>query len=401
MTPEFRRLWLGQSVSFVGSEVTLVALPLAAVLLLEADARDMGYLVAAQNLPMIFFGLIAGVWVDRARRQPILVATNLGSAALLAAIPGAALLGQLDLLLLGAVAFGASTMSVIGTVADRAYVASLVPRAHLVAANSRIQFSYSLSKTVGPGLAGVLVQTITAPLAIVVDVVTFTIAGTLYASIRHKETLPAPRDSHVVADVLEGLKRVARHDVLRPLVLCGAVHNICTTAIVAVYVLYLTRSLEVTPALLGTILVAGGVGSVLGSLVAGRLTGRIGIGPALIWSQALTGIARLLIPLAGGPLPVVVLMLAISELVLGAVRAVFNITQISLRQSVTEAAYQGRVNATIGFLLWAFTPIGALAGGYLGNSLGLNATLWLAGGGVLASTAIAYFSALRTTHSAL
>lgn len=400
MTPEFRRLWLGQSVSFVGSEVTLVALPLAAVLLLEADARDMGYLVAAQNLPMIFFGLIAGVWVDRARRQPILVATNMGSAALLAAIPGAALLGQLDMLLLGAVAFGASTMSVIGTVADRAYVASLVPRAQLVAANSRIQFSYSLSKTVGPGLAGVLVQTITAPLAIVVDVVTFTIAGTLYASIRHKETLPTPRNSHVAADVLEGLKRVAHHDVLRPLVLCGATHNICTTAIVAVYVLYLTRSLEVTPTLLGAILVAGGVGSVLGSLVAGRLTGRIGIGPALIWSQALTGIARLLIPLAGGPLPVVVLTLAISELVLGAVRAVFNITQISLRQSVTEPAYQGRVNATIGFLLWAFTPIGALVGGYLGNSIGLNATLWLAGGGVLASTAIAYFSALRTTHSA-
>jgi predicted MFS family arabinose efflux permease len=400
VTPEFRRLWLGQSVSFVGSEVTLVALPLAAVLLLDADAREMGYLVAGQNLPMIFFGLLAGVWVDRARRQPILVATNFGSAALLAAIPTAALLGQLDMLLPGAVAFGANTMSVIGTVADRAFVASLVPRAQLVAANSRIQFSYSLSKTVGPGLAGVLVQTVTAPIAILLDVVTFAVAGTLYASIRHRETLPARRDAHVVADVLEGLRRVARHDVLRPLVLCGATHNVCSTAIVAVYVLYLTRSLEVTPTLLGAILVAGGVGSVLGSLAAGRLTDRIGIGPALIWSQALTGVARLLIPLAGGPLAVVVLVLAVSELVLGAVRAVFNITQISLRQTVTEAAYQGRVNATIGFLLWAFTPIGALAGGYLGDTIGLNATLWLAGSGVLGSTAIAYFSALRTTHRA-
>ena len=399
MTPEFRRFWLGRSVSFVGSEVTVVALPLAAVLLLDADAREMGWLVAAQNLPWIFFGLAAGVWVDRARRQPVLVVTNFGQAILLAAIPVAALLGQLNMLLLAAVAFGASAMSVIGSVADRAYLPTLLRRDQLLGANSRIQFSYSLSKTVGPGAAGVLVQWLTAPIAIVVDVVTFIVAGILIGSIRHPEARPPPRTTHVAADMLEGLKRLARDSLLRPLVLCGAAHNIFSTAIVAVYILYLTRTLGFTPTLLGAILVAGGIGSVLGSVAAGRLVERMGIGPALIGSQALTGVARLLIPLADGPLLVVALVLGISEFLLGAMRAIFNITQISLRQTVIETAYQGRVNATVAFVLWAFTPIGALAGGYLGDAIGLNATLWLAASGVLASTAIAYFSALRTTRT--
>jgi predicted MFS family arabinose efflux permease len=346
------------------------------------------------------FGLAAGVWVDRVRRKPILVATHFGAAASLAVIPAAAYFDQLSMLVLAGAAFGASTMTVLSNVADRAYLPSLLPRAQLVAANSRIQLSFSLSRTVGPGAAGVLVQSLTAPIAILVDVVSFIVAGTVIGTIRHHESQPPPRESHVVADILEGLKRVVHDPVLRPLVLCGAIHNVCSTAITAVYVLYVTQSLGFTPALLGATLVAGGIGAALGSVLASRLTQQIGVGPTLIGSQALTGIARLLIPLAGGPLAVVVLLLALSEFLLGAMRAIFNITQISLRQSVTEGAYLGRVNATIVFLLWAPTPLGALAGGYLGDTIGLNATLWLFGSGVLASTAIAYCSALRTTHSA-
>lgn len=401
MTPDFRKLWLGRSVSFVGSEITGVALPLTAVLLLDAQAREMGWLVAAQNLPMLLFGLLTGVWVDRARRKPILVATNFGQATLLAVIPAVAMLGQLNMPLLAAVAFGASVLSNVGSVADRAYLPSLLPRDRLIAANSRIQFSFAFSRSVGPGAAGLLVQWLTAPVAILVDVVTFVVAGLLIGSIRHAEQ-PPPRsaDSGVVAGIAEGMRRVVRDPVLRPLVLCGAMHNICSTAIVAVYVLYLTRTLGIGPTLLGAILVAGGVGALLGSVVSARVTQSFGIGPALIGSQAVTGVARLLIPLAAGPLAVVVACLALSEFVLGAMRAIFNITQISLRQTVTEHAYQGRVNATIAVLLWAFTPLGALAGGYLGEAIGLNATLWLAGSGVLASTAIAYFSPLRTTLTA-
>ncbi len=154
MTPDFRKLWLGKSVSLSAPEISGVALPLAAVLLLEADASEMGWLVAAQNLPWLFFGLAAGVWIDRARRKPILVASNFGAAAALAAIPAAAYFGQLNMLVLAAAAFGVSTMAVLSNVADRAYLPALVGRERLVAANSRIQFSFSLSRTIGPGAAG-------------------------------------------------------------------------------------------------------------------------------------------------------------------------------------------------------------------------------------------------------
>ena len=399
VNPEFRKLWLGRSVSFVGSEITSVALPLTAVLLLEADARKMGWLVAAQNLPWLLFGLVAGVWVDSTRRKPILVATNLGQAALLSAIPIAGVLGHLNMSMLVAVAFGASSLSIVGSVADRAYLPSLLPREQILAANSRIQLSFSLARTTGPGVAGLLVQSLTAPIAILVDVATFVTAAVLIGRIRHTEAPPPPRNARIVADIAEGVGRVVNDKVLRPLVLCGAAHNICTTAIVAVYVLYLTKSLGVTPTLLGAILVAGGVGALLGSLGSGRVVARIGVGPALIGAQAFTGVARLIVPLAGGPPLVIVSVLALSEFLLGTMRAVFNIAQISLRQTVTEAAYQGRVNATVAFLLWVFTPLGALAGGYLGDAIGLNATLWLAGSGVLASTVIAYFSALRTAQA--
>ena len=304
VTPEFRKLWLGRSVSFVGSEVTGVALPLAAVLLLDADAREMGWLVAAQNLPWIFFGLAAGVWVDRMRRKPILVATNFGQAAVLAVVPVAALLGHLDMVLLAASRVRRER-SVDHRQCRRSRVLpSLLPRDQLVAANSRIQFSFSLSRAVGPGAAGVLVQWLTAPIAIVVDVVTFIVAGIADRSIRHPEAPPPRRDAHVVADILEGLKRLARDTVLRPLVICGAAHNIFTTVIVAIYVLYLTarsvsrRRYSAHPR-------RGRLGALLGSMVSGRLVDA-GHWPCADRLTGVDGLARLLIPLADGPLLVVV-----------------------------------------------------------------------------------------------
>lgn len=361
----------------------------------------MGWLVAMRNLPMVFFGLAAGVWIDRVRRRPVLVASDFARAILLAAIPLAALLGGLDMVLLYAVAFGTGSFAVLAAVADRAYLPSLLRREDLVAGNSRIQFSASLARTAGPGLGGLLVQWFTAPVAILVDIASFVAGGLLVGSIRHAE--PAPEaggdDRRILPGILEGLRRVARSPLLRPLVLCGAAHNLCSTMIVAVYVLYLTRHLGVTPALLGLVLLAGGVGSVIGSLLAARMSRRAGIGPTLILSQALTGMARLLIPMAAGALGSVLAWLLVSELLLGAMRAIFNITQISLRQAITPADLQGRVNASVGFLLWALTPLGALAGGYLGGEIGVRATLWIAAGGVLAATLLALLSPLRGTKS--
>jgi predicted MFS family arabinose efflux permease len=262
-----------------------------------------------------------------------------------------------------------------------------------MAGNARIQFSASAARTVGPGFAGLLVQWLTAPLAIALDAASFLVAGLVVGSIRRDEPKPEG-GGRTWPDIANGMRRVTRHPLLRPLVLCGGTHNICSTMIVAVYVLYVTRELHVGPAMLGLIFSMGGAGALVGSVYASRVARRLGVGPVLVVAQALTGMARLLIPLAGGPL-----LLACSEFLLGAMRAVFNITQISLRQAVTPPEWQGRVNASIGFLLWAAAPVGALAGGYLAAGIGMRATLWIAASGVTLSTLWALGSRLRVTRT--
>lgn len=395
----FRRLWAGQSISFFGSEIGHVAFPLTAVLLLEADAVQMGWLTAAGKLPMALFGLLAGVWIDRIRRRPVLVATDFVQGVLALSIPIAAWMDILTLTHLFLVAFGAGTCSVLSAVADRAYLPTLLTRKQLVAGNTRIWFSMSLARSTGPGLAGLLVAWLTAPIAILLDAISFFVAGGLIASIRHDEPQPKPGAHAGTWDgIREGWRRVWNDGLLRPLVLCGATHNICSTAIYALYVLYLTKNLAIGPAMLGVILAAGGVGAVAGSAISARWARRFGIGPTLIFTQFGTGIARLLIPAAGGSTLFIVTLLLCSEFVLGAMRAMFNVTQISLRQTVTPDAYQGRVNATIGFLLWSITPLGALAGGGLAAAIGIRATLWIAAAGVMGSTLWAFFSPLRFTR---
>ena len=393
---DFHALWLGQSVSFVGSAVTRVALPLTAVLVLDASAAEMGWLTAAQHLPMAIFGLVAGVWVDRMRRRPILVAADLLRGLLLATVPVAYALGGLSLAQLLVVAFGTGSLYVVAAVADRAYLPTLLDKAQLVRGNSRIWFSMSVAQTAGPGLAGLLVGWLTAPFAIAVDAVSFGAAAALLLSIRDREARPPHRGAHVVADIRDGIEFVRRHPLLRPLVIGGAIHNICSTMIVAVYFVYLPRDLLVGPELLGGILLTSGLGALIGSSLSPRVTRGIGIGPTLVVTQLFTGVSRLLIPLAAGPLWAVVAVLVASEVLLGAMRPMFNIAQISLRQAIIPADAMGRVNATIGFVLWGLTPLGALAGGYLGEAIGLRLTLAIAGAGVLLATGWLALSELPT-----
>lgn len=392
---DFHALWLGQSISFVGSAITRVALPLSAVLVLGADASQMGWLTAMQNLPMAIFGLIAGVWVDRMRRRPMLVASDVLRGLLLASIPVAHGLGVLSLWQLYAVTFGTGAIYVVSAVADRAYLPTLLDKAQLVRGNSRIWFSMSAAQTAGPGLAGLLVAWLTAPMAIALDAASFGVGALLLLSIRHREERPAPRESRAMADIVDGLRYVARHPLLRPLVLCGAMHNICSTMIMAIYFVYLPRELQLGPETIGLVLLTSGLGALAGSALAPRVTHGIGVGPTLIGAQVLTGVARLCIPLAAGPTWAVVGTLVVSEVLLGAARPIFNIAQISLRQSIIPAEAMGRVNATIGFVLWSLTPLGALAGGYLGEAVGLRPTLAVAATGVLLATGWALFSQLR------
>jgi hypothetical protein len=306
---------------------------------------------------------------------------------LLVSIPFAAWIGRLSVFQLCIVAFGAGSFRVIEGVADRAYLPSILRKEQLLAANSKLWFSYSLSQATGPGVAGALVSLLTAPFVIVIDAFSYFVAGATIASIRYREPTPAAMNrGRTLAGIRLGLVQVVRHPVLRALVLCGGMHNICSTMIVTVYFLYLARDLAIEPYVLGAILIAGGLGSMLGSVVAARAVMIFGTVTALIIVQISTGIARLLIPLASGSQAVVIAFLIGSEFLLGWSRSVFNITQISLRQTIVPVESMGRVNASIGFLLWAFTPLGALAAGVLGGWIGIHETLWLAGTGVLLAT---------------
>lgn len=394
---DFMKFWGGETVSLFGSAVTSLALPLTAVLILRATPAQMGVLAAAGYLPFLVVGLLAGVWVDRLRRKPILMASDLASAALLGSIPVAALFGALTMEQLIIVAFLVGAIVVVDTVAYQSFIPTLVQRQHLVEANSKLEVSYSVAGITGPGIAGVLVQLVTAPIAIVMDSISFLVSALFLVFIRVEEPPPIPREQRrdTLGQIKEGLGAVLGNPLLRSLVWCGTTHNFFNRMIDALYVIYAVNSLHMQPALLGAIFAFSGSGALLGALASSWIAKRFGIGSTIVGMQILTGISRLLIPLAGGPLVVLAGTLMLSQFLLGVARPVFNITQLSLRQAITPDRLQGRVNATMRFVMWGVTPFGALIGGLLAESIGLQATMLMAGTGVLLAFMWVFFSPLR------
>lgn len=398
--PDFVRFWTGETISFFGSEVTALALPLTAVLVLKAGAGEMGLLAASRNLPFLLVGLPAGVWVDRMRRRPILIASDLCSALLLGSIPLAAALGYLRIEQLYLVSFLVGVVTVIASVAYQSFLPTLVKRENLVEGNSKLEVSSSVAGILGPGLGSTLVQFLTAPIAIVADSLSFLISALFLGTIRTPEPPPIPHEqrANIWRQMGEGLKIVWSNPILRSIVACGVTHNFFSRMIDALYVLYLTRDLRIQPVLLGVILAMGGPGALLGALLAAPAVKRLGLGPTITGAQVLTGISRLLIPLAAGSLPLMVVVLGAGEFLLGVARPVFNVNQLSLRQAITPDRLHGRVNATMRFIMWGVTPVGALLGGLLAEGIGLRTTLLMAAAGVLLAFLWILVSPVRALH---
>jgi MFS family permease len=393
---DFRRFWVGQGVASLGDEVSALALPLVAVLVLDASATQMGIINAIGYLPFLLVGLQAGVWVDRMRRRRILIWADVLQAVLLLTVPAAALTGLLRIEQLYVLALVIGAINVVASVAQQSFLPSLVPRRHLPAANSRLEATRSVTGILGPSVAGLLVQLLTAPIAIVVNALTLGTSATLLASMRTAEPPPLPNAGRrgMREQVAEGLGIVLRHELLRPLMSCGMTHNFFRRMFEAIFVLYLVSEIEVDPALLGLIIAAGGPGALLGAMAAVPVARRIGVGPTIVWAQVLTGIACLATPLAGGPIWLAALILATGEFLLGIARTLFNITQLSLRQAITPDRLQGRVNATMRFMMWGVTPVGALTGGLLGAAIGLRPALLIGAIGVLVAFAWVAFTAV-------
>jgi MFS family permease len=376
--PEFVKLWAGQTISRFGSEISQLAIPLTAALVLNASAVQMGLLGAFEFAPFLLLSLFAGVWVDRWPRRPILIVADIGRAVLLGSIPVAAFLGVLRIEQLYLVGILTGAMTVFFDVADQSYLPVLVSREHLVEGNSKLEMSRSVAQITGPGVAGALVQLVTAPLAVAVDAASFVASVICLLFIKTPEPPPVAHDdgpTSILGELREGLAVVLGNPLLRSIAGCTGTSNLFSNALFAVYVLYVTRQLGLGPALLGLILAAAGPGALLGALVAGKVAARFGLGATLIGASLLGELANLLVPLATGPTVVLVGTLMLAQFIGGFSNPVYNINQVSLRQAITPDRVQGRMNASMRFLVWGTIPIGALLGGALGEAIGLWPTL--------------------------
>lgn len=394
--PDFARLWVGETVSAFGSQVTTLALPLVAVELLDATAGQMGLLSAVQTVPFLLFAVIAGLWVDRARRRPILIAANAGRALLLGLIPLLALHGALRMWHLIVIAFLIGTCSILFEIAYQSFLPRLVDRSDLVEANGRLTASTSVAEVGGPGLAGVLVSAITAPLAIVVDAISFLASAASLAGIRHRELETTTHDGKTAlrTEIMEGFRETFRNRYLLAFAGEAATYNVAWGAIDAILVLWAVRELGLDPGILGLLLSVGSVGALLGALLTARLARLLGVGRAMWLSAVVSNAGVLLLPLADGGWG--------GELLLGAgffLRGLgatgTNVHTYAIRQAVTPDRLMGRTNAVYRILTHGFIPLGALAGGFLGETVGLRPTILVAALALFPSWMWLYFSPAR------
>jgi MFS family permease len=373
---DFRRLWAGETVSLFGSEVTELALPLVAVLVLDAGAAQMGLLAAARFAPFLLVTLPAGVWVDTHRRRPVLIGGNLGRCLLVALVPLLAGLGVLRIQHLYAIAFAVGALTVLFDVAYQSYLPTLVTRPQLVEGNSKLQASASVARVGGPGLGGLLVQLVGAPRALLLDAATFAVSMSTLLAIRHRE--PDPADPHAEPraglrrEIAEGLRVTYRDPVLRSMAGLAATYNLFDQVMSALLVLYATTELGMSAALIGLVVSAGSLGALAGAALTGRLEHRLGVGRSLIVAVVVESGALLLVPVAGGPPALAAGLLGLAFVGNGFGLGLSNVLAVSLRQAVTPDRLLGRMNASYRFLTYGVVPLGALLGGALGELLGLR-----------------------------
>ena len=399
---DFIRLWVGQSVSEVGSQVTLLALPLVAVLVLHAGPLAVGALAAVGFAPFLLVGLPAGVWVDRiGRRRPVLIAADVGRIFAVGSIPVASALGHLTMAHLYIAAFIVGVLTVFFDVAYQSYLPALVTRDQLVEGNSKLEVTRSGAQLAGPALAGGLVGGFGAPVALVADAASYVVSvASLLLIRRHEPRHPRPAQrTSMRSDIAAGLRYVLGHPLLRPIAMCTSTWNLFGNMYFGIFVLFCVRELGMSAGALGVALSAGGVGAPVAAILAPRIGRRLGIGPTIVLG-AMLGADGVLVALAprSHAVPFV-----IAGSFLGGVGVIYNITQVSLRQAICEPAFQGRMNATMRFIVWGTIPVGNLVGGALGSAIGLRPTMLIGSLGTLLAVVPLAFSPvprLRTVDDA-
>jgi MFS family permease len=374
---DFRRLWLAQTISLIGGQITYLALPLTVAISLQATPAQMGLLTAMGAIPSLLVGVLAGELVDRRARRPILISADLVRAGLLLSIPLAWIAGALSMPLLYLVAFLGGTCALFFEIAYQAFVPALLERRRLVEGNSLLELSRSAAEMIGPTAGGALVQLFKAPLAIAADACSFLASAILIARIQTREprrSLPATEGPFWQA-ALTGIREVGRSAPLRALAVTLAAIGLFNAMIEAVDILYLTRSVGLPPGVIGLVFALGSVGFVIGAVIPARLVRALGVGPTLAGSIAVVGVSDLALPLAGQDLRWVALAVALGQFCFGLGLTVFRVAQVSVRQALVPDRLLGRVGGALNVLGWGIAPLGAIVGGLLGQMIGLRSTL--------------------------
>jgi MFS family permease len=399
--PDFLKLWAGQTISQGGSLVSRVALPLVAILTLEASPAEVALLRIADLLPGIIIGLFAGVWADRLRRRPLMIWADVGRAILLGSIPLAALAGLLRLEQVLLVAFVAGLLTALFEVAYHAYLPTLVTRDELVEGNSKLEASGAAIEVVSFGLGGWLVQVLTAPIAVAVDAVSFVVSALSLGAIRKSEppaSEPAEGQTTWLA-IREGLRLVVHDPVLRALACAHANLNFCIYIWLAMMLLFLARDLELEPAVFGVLFAVGGVASLIGATQAERMERRLGLGPTLVLTLFVYSAGLLPVALAGGPLWLVVLLVGGSQLLDGPA-TIYLIHERSLIQATVPDRSLGRVTASLRVVGWMAMLAGTIVGGLLGELIGPRLTMLVGAIGALPAVLWLVWSPVRRLRSA-
>jgi MFS family permease len=399
--PDFVRLWIAATISQFGTQISLLALPLVAVTLLGASPFEVALLGTVEFLPFILFSLPAGAWVDRLRRRPILIVGDIGRALVLISIPAAYVLDVLTIWQLYVVGFVAGTLTVLFDVAYQSYLPSLVEREQLVDGNGKLEISRTLAQTAGPALGGGLIGLITAPLAVLVDALSYGLSAVFVFLIRRREPTPDPHvDEHgrtrgsLLSEVRDGLRFVIGDRYLRAIAASTATSNLFTNIALATYIVYAVRDLGLSPAAIGIVFGLGNVGAIVAAIGADRVRRVLGVGRSILVSSALAGPAILLIAVAPREAPIPFLIA--SGFLGGFSMVIYNINQVSFRQAITPTPMQGRMNATMRFIVWGTIPVGSILGGAIATAVSIPVALWIGGIGSFLAVLPVLFSPVRS-----
>lgn len=395
---DFRRLWMADAISQLGTRMTFLAAPLLAVLTLDASTFEVALVRTFETLGALLFGLVAGALVDRLRCRPVLLVADLGRAALLVSIPVAAAFGVLALWQLYLVMFLVGVLTIFFDVAHQSYLPRLVPADRLVGANAKLAANTSVAALAGSSIGGYLVQLLTAPFVFVVDALSMVWSALWIRSIRHREApVPPAPDRHLGREVAEGVRFVARHPLLRPIALSTATVVLCQSAGMGVSVVFLVRDIGLSAGLIGLLGTIGLVGALLSAGLASRLIAAFGEPRAMLMGAVVLGPAFLVQGFTTPGLGLV--WWVVSGFVASFAIVLTNVVQVTIRQKVCPPALLGRVSATMEFMAWGIIPLGSITGGLLAGPLGERTTLIVFGAVACLSVVWLVASPLRTART--